>query len=104
MKKVFTYTGIAIILFVFGCKKDTFITGKDALVFLSADTVRFDTVFTSVGSVTQLFKITNGNNQKLKIDNVTLKGGAGSAFKINVDGATGPGVSVGGSVPLWMAL
>ena len=57
MKKVFTYIVITAVFFIFGCKKDTFITGKDALVFLSADTIRFDTVFTSVGSVTQLFKI-----------------------------------------------
>jgi len=93
MKKALIYTGIAILVIFYGCKKDTFITSKDALVSLSADTLHFDTVFTSAGSVTQLFKITNGNNQKLKIDNVTLTGGAGSAFKINVDGEAGPGVN-----------
>ena len=61
-------------------------------MLLSADTLRFDTVFTTAGSVTQLFKITNGNNQKLKIDQVSLQGGTASSFKINVDGVAGPAV------------
>ncbi len=92
MKKVLIYTGIVFLVFFYGCKKDTFITSKDAQLFLSADTLHFDTVFTTTGSITQAFKITNGNNQKLRIDNVTLKGGATSAFKINVDGNAGPDV------------
>lgn len=92
MKQAPLYTVILFLILFYGCKKDTFITSKDALVLLSADTLRFDTVFTTTGSVTQVFKITNGNNQKLKIDNVSLKGGSSSAFKINVDGVTGPEV------------
>jgi hypothetical protein len=92
MKKALIYTGILFVILFYGCKKDTFITSKDARVTLSADTLFFDTVFTSTGSITQIFKITNGNNQKLEINNVTLNGGVGSAFKINVDGTTGPDV------------
>ena len=92
MKQALIYTGILFLILFYGCKKDTFITSKDALVLLSADTLRFDTVFTTTGSVTQLFKIKNGNNQKLKIDNITLKGGTASAFKINADGIMGPAV------------
>jgi hypothetical protein len=90
MKQAFFYTIIVVLLSFAGCKKDSFITSKDAVVTLSADTLRFDTVFTSTGSITQLFKINNDNNQKLKINSVTLKGGLNSAFKINVDGTTGP--------------
>ncbi|MEP7277474.1 MAG: choice-of-anchor Q domain-containing protein [Bacteroidota bacterium] len=92
MKKFLIYIAVPFVLFMLGCKKDGFISGKDALVFLSADTIRFDTVFTSAGAVTQSFKITNGNNRRLKIDHIALKGGAGSAFKINVDGTPGPDV------------
>ena len=93
MKKALIYTGVILIALFFGCRKNTFITSKDAVLSLSADTLRFDTVFTATGSFTEFFKITNGNNQKLKIDNVTLKGGTQSAFKINVDGSPGPGVT-----------
>ena len=93
MKQIFNYTAILFIILSYGCKKDTFITSKDAVVLLSADTLRFDTVFTTTGSVTQLFKIKNGNNQKLKIDGIVLKGGTASPFKINADGFTGPAVN-----------
>ena len=90
MKLISVYTAVLLLILFQGCKKDSFVTGRDAVITLSADTLRFDTVFTTTGSITQLFKISNNNSQKLKISNVTLKGGPGSAFKINVDGITGP--------------
>ena len=93
MKQILLYTCAALLVFFYGCKKDTFITSKDARVVLSADTIRFDTVFTATGSVTQVFKITNGNNQQLKLDNISLRGGSSSAFKINADGLAGPSVA-----------
>ena len=77
-------------LFIISCKKETFITGHDARLATSSDTLHFDTVFTSVGSVTQFFRIYNQNNQKLLLNNVKLSGGAASVFKINVDGFIGP--------------
>jgi hypothetical protein len=91
MRNTVAFT-ILICFFILSCKKESFITSGDARVILSSDTLRFDTVFTNTGSVTQLFTIKNGNNQKLKLDNVTLKGGTTSFFKINVDGFTGPSV------------
>jgi hypothetical protein len=90
-------TAVPIILlslfFQFACKKNTFITSPDALVTITADTLRYDTVFTTTGSITQVFKIINENNQKLKISSVNLMGGSSSAFKINVDGFPGPQVN-----------
>ena len=68
------------------CRKDSFITSPQANVSTSVDTLKYDTVFTSAGSVTQSFKIFNNNNQKLRLSQVKLSGGATSAFKINVDG------------------
>ncbi|MGI8633865.1 MAG: hypothetical protein ACR2KZ_00540, partial [Segetibacter sp.] len=44
---------------------------------------------TSTGSVTQSFKIFNLNSQKLRLSQIKLMGGSGSAFKLNVDGAPG---------------
>jgi hypothetical protein len=70
----------------FSCKKDSFITSPDAKLYTSADTLFFDTVFTTVGSITQSFKIFNDNDQKLSLSKVQLAGGASSPFKINVDG------------------
>ena len=77
---------------IFSCKKDSFITSIEANLATSADTLSFDTVFTSVGSVTQSFKIFNDNNQKLRLSQVKLSGGTSSSFKINVDGTSAPEV------------
>ncbi len=75
---------------LFSCKKDSFTTSPDATLFTSlragGDTLAFDTVFTSSGSVTKSFKIFNNNNQKLRLSEIKLSGGAASPFKINIDG------------------
>ncbi|MEO6404241.1 MAG: hypothetical protein ABIY51_05550 [Ferruginibacter sp.] len=68
------------------CKKDSFINSPDARLRLSTDSIKFDTVFVTAGSVSQVFKIVNENNQKLLINSVKLMGGAGSAFKTNING------------------
>jgi hypothetical protein len=75
------------------CKKESFITSQDALLRTSVDTLHYDTVFTSVGSITQSFKIFNMNDQKLRLSNVQLMGGSTSFFKINVDGVAGTSFS-----------
>jgi len=77
-------------LIVFSCRKDNFITGPGAGIAFSADTVFFDTVFVTTGSVTQAVRIVNTNNQKLHLTDVRLMGGDGSAFRINIDGSPGP--------------
>lgn len=77
---------VAFCLFITSCKKDSFITSADARLTTSVDSLKYDTVFTSIGSITQSFKISNPNNQKLLLSSIKLMGGATSAFKINVNG------------------
>ena len=77
---------LVVSLFLFSCRKDSFITSPDASLTISVDTLHYDTVFTSVGSVTQSFKIINDNNQKLRLTSVKLMGGSASNYKMNVDG------------------
>jgi hypothetical protein len=84
---------VALLLGLAACKKDSLITSAAARLSLTADTLKFDTVFTTVGSITQSFKIINDNNQRLRLDRVKLMGGAGSAYKINVDGTAAPEVA-----------
>lgn len=79
----------SLLLIQSSCKKDGFITSNNALLRTSADTLHFDTVFTTVGSITQSFKIFNPNDKKLRLSNVQLMGGSSSFFKINVDGISG---------------
>lgn len=90
------------------CSKQSFISSPDANV-LMADTIRFDTVFTTVGSVTQHFTIINNNSQKLRLSSVKLMGGAASAYKINVDGvstteATDIALNAGDSVYVFVSV
>jgi hypothetical protein len=68
-------------------KKDSFITSKDpSIISTSTDSLKYDTVFTQTGSITQSFKIFNSNNQKLLLSKVELMGGNASSFKINING------------------
>ncbi|MFM9908898.1 MAG: hypothetical protein ACKVOW_06105 [Chitinophagaceae bacterium] len=84
--KPFVISILLLILVIASCKKESFITGSDAKLSTSADSLRFDTVFTSTGSVTHFFRIYNNNNQKLRLSSVKLNGGSSSNFKMNVDG------------------
>lgn len=81
---------ILLSIFLFAsCKKESFIKTPDASLGFSADSLRFDTVFTSTGSVTKSFKILNTNDQKLLLSKIKLAGGNASPFKMNVNGAPG---------------
>ena len=84
---------ISILILFYSCKKDSFITSPDAQVTVSVDELKFDTVFTTAGSITQSFKIINENDQKLRLSSIKLMGGNSSYFKINADGYIGPEVS-----------
>jgi hypothetical protein len=83
---VFCLLIFAFCLFLSSCKKDSFITSEFAQLSITADTLKYDTVFTTAGSITKFFKILNENNQKLRLSKVKLMGGATSAYKMNVDG------------------
>lgn len=91
MKKIpilfclFTFTFCIILA---SCKKDSFITSEFAQLYITADSLKYDTVFTTTGSVTKSFKIINENSQKLRLSKVKLMGGVTSAYKMNVDGAS----------------
>lgn len=80
---------ISFVLLFFSCRKDSFITSPDARVTLSADTLKFDTLFVTGGSTYRTLKIINENNQKLKLSSLKLMGGSASAYKMNVDGVSG---------------
>ena len=68
------------------CRKETFITDPSAQLAFSTDTVLFDTVFTTVGSVTKTLKVYNNNDDRIKISSIQLSQGESSPYRINVDG------------------
>ena len=74
----------------FSCQPErNFIMDSDARLEFTLDTLFFDTVFTTIGTVTEAFKVKNPHKQFIRIDEISLAGGAFSVFRINVDGASG---------------
>ncbi len=67
-------------------KKDTVDTSPSVFLKFSTDTVLFDTVFTTIGSVTQRLMVYNTNAQKVMISSIRMGSSGSSNFRINVDG------------------
>jgi hypothetical protein len=77
-------------LFIFSCRNDEeFIEDNSAKLEFSTDSISFDTVFTTIGSVTQNFRIYNPHKKAIRINSVRLLGGSNSNFRINIDGLSG---------------
>ena len=69
------------------CRKENQINPDANLkLTFSADTVLFDTVFTSLGSATHQLKIYNPHSDDLKISSIRMVGGEASPFRFNLDG------------------
>ncbi len=69
------------------CKKHNQINPDSNLKLeFSADTVLFDTVFTSLGSTTHELMIYNRHSDDLQISSIRLVQGDGSPFRLNLDG------------------
>lgn len=84
---------IPFLFLLLSCGKEPFIRSADARLSVSADTLKYDTVFASAGSVYQRLVIKNENDRQLRISSIDLSGGTGSVFKMNVDGVAGSGFS-----------
>jgi len=67
-------------------KKDKIDTNPSLHLAFSTDTVFFDTVFPTVGSITHRLVVYNPNDSKVNITSVHLAGGTTSNYRINVDG------------------
>ena len=85
----FCITVLFLVLFTLGCRKDELISDGDVSLAFSTDTVYFDTVLVTLGSVTQYFKIYNPYDQPIEIGHLFLADGEKSFFRLNVDGTSG---------------
>ena len=84
----------ALVLFPRSCQGDKLYLGSDARVRFSQDTVLFDTVFSTIGSASEAFRIINDSPGRILLEDIALEDAGNSPFRINVDGIPGP--SVGG--------
>jgi len=66
------------------CKKNNLDT--EASLSFSEDTVYFDTVFVTLGTITKRFKVYNKADGRISISRIRLAGGNSSPFILNVDG------------------
>lgn len=79
---------LASIVTFFACSDDdSYTTSPGNLLTFSADTVRLDTVFSTVPSSTRSFWVYNKSGDGLRNISVRLEGGNQSGFRVNVDGA-----------------
>ena len=90
MRKILVITLLSIITIAVSCRKNrVFSDSPSKNISLSADTITFDTVFTSIGSSTRILMIYNNNSDNLKINSIRLGSGSSSPFSINIDGQSG---------------
>jgi len=82
-------------LFFLACHPERhYVEDRNARLEFTLDTLYFDTVFTTVGTVTRSFRVKNPHPQFIRIDEIQLAGGASSVFRVNVDGD--PGIQFSG--------
>lgn len=83
-------TGIVLLVIILSfqsCKKDDeFDTSPSIKLNFSSDSILFDTIFTTIGSITKQLKVYNPSSNKIKISNIQLAGGYKSFYRINIDG------------------
>ena len=85
VKNIFFF--VILSLLFLSCKKDFFSEGTGGQLSFSNDSIIFDTVFTSVGSITKTFKVFNQNDYPVKINNIELVNASNlSVYRINIDG------------------
>lgn len=91
--RIISYLSLVIILLTFwSCQRDDYYTNDDVILTFSSDTLRFDTVFTSIGSATRFIKVYNPKPAPVLAD-FRLENKAGGVFRFNADGVKGPVVN-----------
>jgi hypothetical protein len=70
------------------CDTEGYVDERTVSLQFSVDTVSFDTVFTTVATITQHVKVYNRSSNDIELSSVTLKHGRQSRFRLNVDGDT----------------
>src|SRR6056297_1754026 len=68
------------------CTKEEFVTDSSSSLEFSTDTVFFDTIFSTVGSVTRQLRVYNPYDKDYKLSRIYLARGGVSDFRLNIDG------------------
>ncbi|UYZ62405.1 hypothetical protein [Hymenobacter weizhouensis] len=75
-----------------GCepKEDVLTTDSSAKLEFSSDTVKFDTVFVTVGTVTKRLWVYNRNRRAVRVEEISLQSRPGVTYSLLVNGDAGP--------------
>ena len=86
------------------CFNEDFTPSQSADISFSIDTLRFDTVFTEIGSITRSVRIRNLSEDNITIQEIKLTE-SDSKFRMNVDGLPGSSfqdIRINGQDSIWM--
>lgn len=86
MKQFYSIILVVLIAINFSCERDFSFRGGDEGLWFSNDTISFDTIFTSLGSITKSFRVYNKYDEDLTINRISLAGGEDSNYRINING------------------
>ena len=87
MKRIFYFMYIICLCTIAACSdNDTFTTSTTARLSFSVDSVKMDTVFSTIGSRTYDFWVYNRSRDGLRLQSVRLRQGNQTGFRVNVDG------------------
>ncbi|MEN7550133.1 right-handed parallel beta-helix repeat-containing protein [Rapidithrix thailandica] len=75
-----------VLLFACEPEEESISTSPDIKLSFSQDTIFFDTVFTTVGSVTKRLSVTNPSNKAVNIANISLGNTQSSAYAVHING------------------
>jgi hypothetical protein len=89
LKATISVALLALLFPLSNCQKESFTTNTEDKIEFSTDTLRFDTVFTELGSATRILKIYNPHKKSIRVTKIYLEKGAQSRFNLNVDGLPG---------------
>lgn len=84
MKRIFYF--FTLLLCIACTDDDTFSTSTGLRLDFSVDTLKLDTVFSRTSSSTYTFWVYNRNSEGLRLQNVKLRRGNQSGYRVNVDG------------------
>jgi hypothetical protein len=87
LRTTYLFVFLFCIVALYSCKKNKLYTSNDAQLSFSNDSIQFDTVFSTLGSVTKQLLVYNKYNKKIKISNIHLANASGKQFKLNIDGS-----------------
>ena len=88
MKKLVLLLSFAFLILLLSCKKksDKITTDPNAILSFSQTTLSFDTVFTSIGSITKRLWVYNDNSHAVTISSIQLAKLYSSSYKLIIDG------------------